>query len=60
MKVTITRDYNEFKKGERVEVDERTARNLFKLKVATVDKMVRTVDVLVSTSPGVVVKVRKS
>lgn len=42
MQVKIERNYKEYKAGTIVEVDERTASNLFKLKVASKDKMVRT------------------
>lgn len=59
MRVIITKDYNDYKKGDVVDVDERTARNLFKLKAATVDKMERTKTdhVIVQTSPAITVKV---
>lgn len=62
MRVTITKDYNDFKKGDVVDVDERTARNLFKLKAATVDKMERTKTdrVIIHTSPSVEVQVAKT
>ena len=60
MRVTITKDYNDYKRGDVVDVDERTARNLFKLKAATVDKMERTKTdrVIIQTSPSVEVKIR--
>ncbi len=61
MRVTITKDYKEYKRGDVVDVDERTARNLFKLKAATVDKMERTKTdrVIIHTSPSVEVKIEK-
>lgn len=60
MRVTITKDYNDYKRGDVVDVDERTARNLFKLKAATVDKMERTKTdrVIIQTSPSVEVKIK--
>lgn len=39
MKVRMTRDYKEFKDGERYDVDEKTAKNLFKLSAAVKDKL---------------------
>lgn len=39
MKVRMTRDYKEFKEGNRYDVDEKTAKNLFKLGAAVKDKL---------------------
>lgn len=53
MKVTMTRDYNEYKRGERYEVSEATAKNLFKLRAASVDRMMDESDqVIVKVNPA--------
>lgn len=45
MKVRMIRDYKEYKDGERVEVDEKTAKNLFKLQAAVKDKLMTKRDI---------------